>query len=377
MAERRRVVALVSDAVAPWHRGGKESYYEELARRLAMRVDLHIYTMHWWDGPAVIEKDGVSYHAICRRRDLYSKGRRSIRQAIVFALACLRLLGEDFDVIAADHMPYMQLYSLRLVAWLRRVRLVATWHECWGADYWRRYLGAFGRLGWMIESLSLRLPDGIICVSPETAEQVRELTMGRVPVEVATFGLDLERLSGIQPASDAPDIVSVGRLLPHKRLDLLVEALAVLHAQGNPVSAMIVGSGPQLPALRMRADALGLGDHISFRQNIAEQGELLSIVKGARVAVFPSEREGFGIAVLEALACGTWVVTTDAPANNARLLVRDGRDGTVCEPSAGAIAQAIAAALPGDDRSLTAVDHDRLRDYDWSAITQVVVGALQ
>jgi hypothetical protein len=52
-ADGRRVVAMVSDAIHPYHRGGKELRYYELTRRLAGRADIHVYTMNWWNGPRV------------------------------------------------------------------------------------------------------------------------------------------------------------------------------------------------------------------------------------------------------------------------------------------------------------------------------------
>ena len=74
-------------------------------------------------------------------------------------------------------------------------------------------------------------------------------------------------------------------------------------------------------------------------------------MKAARVAVFPTTREGFGIAVLEAIACGVPVVTTLAPDNLARHLVARTAAGVVCDPSAEEIAAAIRGVLEtqGDD----------------------------
>src|SRR5580658_2876187 len=58
---RRRVVAMVSDAVLPYHKGGKELRYQELLKRLAVQADVHMYTMKWWSGPREHIQDGVTY----------------------------------------------------------------------------------------------------------------------------------------------------------------------------------------------------------------------------------------------------------------------------------------------------------------------------
>jgi glycosyltransferase involved in cell wall biosynthesis len=374
-SESRPVFALVTDAIGPWHRGGKEQRYVELAGRLAERAEVHIYTMNWWQGERIRRDGDVTYHAIAPLLPLYSGPRRSIRQAIVFAICCLRLLTERFDVIEADHMPYVQLFPLRLVAWLRRKRLVVTWHECWGPDYWRSYLGQPGRIGWLLERAAMRLPDMIIAASPQTADRLQEFTGGRVPIVIAPNGIDLAIINEVEAAGDPADVVVVGRLLPHKRIDLLLEALAILKEEGRPVTARIVGSGPQLADLTMRATALGLGDFVDFRQDIGDQKLLYGVLKASRVAVFPSEREGFGIAVLEALACGTPVITTSAPANYAQYLIGEAAGGVVCDPTAPALADAIRDTLErtGIDAGY---DTSWLQRYNWTAIADSVADAL-
>ena len=129
----RPIVALVVDAVFPYHFGGREIRYHELARRLGQSVSMHVYTMQWWAGPRTLADGDVTFHAISRLHPLYANGRRSLRQAVFFALACIRLLHAPFDVLEADHMPYLQIMVLRAIASLRRKRFLVTWHEVWGA----------------------------------------------------------------------------------------------------------------------------------------------------------------------------------------------------------------------------------------------------
>lgn len=376
MADRRPVIAVVTDAIAPYHRGGKEQRYLELTRRLAGRAEVHVYTMKWWHGDRVRQDGGVTYHAISPLMPLYSGTRRSIWQATVFAICCLRLLTRRFDVIEADHMPYIPLLSLKLVALVRRSRLVVTWHECWGRDYWRSYLGTRGRIGWMCERVATRLPNMIIAASPGTATRLRAVTRDRIPVIVAPNGIDLEAIDTVDRAPDAAEIIAVGRLLPHKRIDLLLGAMAILQADGHILNAQVVGTGPQLARLSEQARALGVQDAVTFRQDVRTQEALFGLLKGAKVAVFPSEREGFGIAVLEALACGIPVITTSAPDNLARHLVAGSpAGGIVCEPTASALAGTIAAVLDGSV-AVTPPDSGWLRQYDWAAVTENVAAAL-
>ncbi|HLI61617.1 MAG TPA: glycosyltransferase family 4 protein [Solirubrobacteraceae bacterium] len=375
MAERRRRIALVTDAVGPFHRGGKELRYLELAPRLARGAEVEVHTMRWWPGGRVHRDGEVTYRAICPLVPLYRGRRRSIRQAVTFAVCCLRLLGARFDVIEADHMPYLQLLPLKLVALARRRRLVVTWHECWGPEYWREYLGPAGRIGWWCESLAMRLPDAIIAASPQTGARLRRLVGGRVPVIDAPNGIDRGRIERARSGLEPSDVVTVGRLLPHKRVDLLLDALGTLRDRGRSLTARIVGSGPERERLRERAHVLGLADRVEFRDDIDDAETLYAAVKSARAAVFPSEREGFGIAVLEALACGVPVIATTAPDNLARHLVAraDGL-GTLCEPTPEALADAIERAL--DDAPPAGQAPEWLSEYDWDEVAGRVAEVL-
>ncbi len=379
--DRRPVIAMVTDAIYPYHRGGKEVRYHELARRLAQRAEVHVYTMHWWPGPGERTESGVTFHAISRRHGLYARGRRSIAQALLFAVACFRLLTISFDVLEADHIPYVQVMVLRVVATLKRRPLVVTWHEVWGKSYWQDYLGRAGRAAWMVESLAMRLPDHIIAASPQTAERLRLLGACRGAITEAPNGIDIDAIKATRPIGVACDLIAVGRLMAHKRIDLLIDVVALLHAEGVPVTCRIIGDGPERLSLREHARALGVDHAIDFRHDVAEQEDVYALMKAAQVFVFPSAREGFGIAVLEALACGLPVVTTSAPDNLARHLAARSPRSIVCDPSAPALAAAVKRALTERASRPGRGDGDRnddswLAEYSWETTAGQVAEAL-
>jgi glycosyltransferase involved in cell wall biosynthesis len=380
MTDRRApIVAFVTDAIYPYHNGGKEMRYYELIRRLARRAEVHVYTMRWWAGPRTLVKEGISYHAICPRLDLYAGGRRSLSEALLFGLACLRLIGYGFDVIEADQIPFSQIFILRLIATIRRKPLVITWHEVWDESYWRQYFPLFGWAAWLISRLAMHLPDHIIAASPQTAERL-EATLGEHPsITVAPNGIDFDVIRGVQPASDVTDIVFVGRLIAHKRIDMLLDAVAALHADGMSLTCRIIGNGPERDQLHAQVRALRLEGAVDFRHDVRGEKDIYALLKAARIFVFPSCREGFGIAVLEAIACGLPVVTTTAPDNLSRFLVARSAHGVVCEPSALSIAAAVKSVLtdPGWTPSGDPDGQDSwIMSYSWDAIADQVAKGL-
>src|SRR6516164_1675430 len=130
----RRRVAVVEDAVGPWSKGGRETRYAALLPRLAARgFEVEVFTMRWWvDQP----RGEVRYTAICPLVPMYKGERRSVLQAVLFAISTVRLLGRSFDVILADQIPNLHLFPLRVIAWIKKVKLVVQWHEVWGREYW-------------------------------------------------------------------------------------------------------------------------------------------------------------------------------------------------------------------------------------------------
>jgi glycosyltransferase involved in cell wall biosynthesis len=371
---KRPVVALVCEAIHPYSHGGREQRYHELTRRLADRFELHVYTMHWWEGPRIYTEGGVTFHAISPLLSQCTKNRRSIRQAIAFALACLRLIHYQFDVLDADHMPYFQLFVLRAIAVLKRKPFVVTWHEVWSRSYWFSYLGLPGLAGWLIERLAMRMPTAIIAASAHTAERL-QLSLGeQSSITTVPNGIDLTEIRRVYPDADVRDLIAVGRLFDHKRMGMLLEAVALLHARHVAVTCRIIGNGPERNALHEQARRLGVDQAVTFHHDVSEPKDVYALLKASRIFVSPSAREGFGIAVLEALACGLPVVTTSAPDNLAQHLVARSTRGVVCEPSADGIAAAVQPLLaePGRRSQEEPSSDPWLADYDWDLMAERV-----
>lgn len=106
------------------------------------------------------------------------------------------------------------------------------------------------------------------------------------------------------------DLVFVGRLVSDKGADLLLEALAMLRANGPRPDLTIVGDGPEREPLRQQAEALGVADQVTFA-GVKKGAELAALLNEHRIMVAPSVwAEPFGIVALEGLACGCIVVAS-------------------------------------------------------------------
>lgn len=114
------------------------------------------------------------------------------------------------------------------------------------------------------------------------------------------------------PRGETIDILHVGSSIPRKRIDVVLDLTSAL-ARSNPRVRLVRVGGPFTEEQRARVHALGIAQRIVVLPHI-DRRVLAAVYRRAAVVILPSEREGFGLPVIEALACGTPVVASDIPA---------------------------------------------------------------
>jgi len=172
----------------------------------------------------------------------------------------------------------------------------------------------------MIRALYTRA-DAVFCISRAVAEEVTDLMGSAVPPLVTIpnpTDLAAVRRGAAAPCphpwladsarARTPLLVGVGRLAPEKGFELLLRALAKLRSDGSVYRLLLLGSGPQRLALNALAKRLQLdSDALRF---LGVQSNPWAYMARANVVVVPSHAEGFGLVLVEAMACGTQVVST-------------------------------------------------------------------
>lgn len=138
-----------------------------------------------------------------------------------------------------------------------------------------------------------------------------------------------------------PVVLAAGRLTPQKDFATLIDAFASLE-RGRSLRLLILGEGPERPALLQRAQALGVADRVSLPGFVANP---FAAMRAASLFVLSSRYEGLPGVLIQAMACGTRVVSTDCP-SGPREVLHGGRWGRLVPVGdAAALAAAMAAAL--------------------------------
>lgn len=168
--------------------------------------------------------------------------------------------------------------------------------------------GRDGIFAWKsrLKGMSLRMVDRVIACSNAVARRsFPEATVIPNPYRDTLF----QRLP---EGKREFDLVFLGRLVSDKGVSLLISALAQLQERNLSPSLLIIGGGPEEPALRAQAQALKLDQQITF-QGFARGEALVELLNRCRIMVVPSVwEEPFGIVALEGIACGCAIVAADA-----------------------------------------------------------------
>jgi glycosyltransferase involved in cell wall biosynthesis len=263
----------------------------------------------------------------------------------------------DLDIIDCNQFPYLHCFPARLVAKVKTVPVVITWHEFWG-DYWYEYLGKSGVIGKVVEKSTMKLADTIIAVSKNTKKDLNRFVKN---VTVIPNGVDLGLISSIRPCEKMYDVLFVGRLIPEKNVDILLRSMPRNKSLG------IIGEGPEREKLVRLSKELGI--NATFKSGLPYE-ELIGLMKSSDVLVLPSSREGFGIVALESLACGTPVVTVNSKTNAAKDLITNGKNGFIVDLNPKAIKSAI---LKIDKTNMTKTAQDSVTDYDWNITSHKIL----
>lgn len=358
--------AMVYDAVYPWVKGGAEKRIYEVGKRLVKEGnEVHVFGVKWWNGADTIKNEGMVLHGVCKPMELYVHGRRSISEAIIFSIKLLpHLIKERFDVIDVSAFPYFSCFTAKLVSVLRGTPLVITWFEVWG-DYWYEYLGWRGFFGRQVEYLISKLVSKQITISAMTKRNLGSLGVDGKNISIISLGVDLKKIASIPASGDICDIIFVGRLIREKNTDMLLEAISYLKDSMPDIKCHIIGDGPEKERLTELATGCRLQDNVRFCGFI-KYDEIIARIKSSKVLVLPSSREGFGIVVIEAFACGTPVVTIKSKRNAASSLVAGGT-GFVVNPDAKELGSAIRTIIVDSElrKKMSASAMSAALEYEW------------
>ena len=202
-----------------------------------------------------------------------------------------------------------------------------------------------------------------------------------IPMDVMTFKADRANKIG-----DRPTLLSVGRLIPMKGFDVLIEASKLLKDQGIDHRIVIIGDGDQKEALRDQTEKLGVADRVEFR-GFRTPAEVLEALYSASIFAMPSlwdggksTQDGIPVALMESMACGTLAIASRL--SGIPELIEDRTSGLLIEPGdSHSLAKAIHTALSmseSERQEITARARETVeKKHDIQKLTQELLHDMQ
>lgn len=344
-------LAVVTETFYPFCGGSARRYHEVLKRLVSVGYEVTLYTVRLsenWKEEEII--DGIK---VCRTkqvmRDFITEdGFRRVSKVLLFSLYSSLKVGGGYDVVELNHCPIIPV----LAFWLRsRQPVCVTFHEVWSSE-WYNYVPHrfYAPFGIALEKLYVHVPDVAVAVSDFTAKRLIELLgLDEGRVKVISNGVDLKAFESIHVEKDPNRIIYVGRLNPHKKLDLLIDSFCMLIRDFHELRLDIVGDGPMKRFYMDYVRRKGCTSYVRFHGKVSDD-LLIKLLKRAYVYVLPSIREGQSITLLEAMAAGTPQVTVRSINNGAADLVNRSGSGVIAHLSSSGIAEKLRILL--EDRDL-------------------------
>ena len=291
-------IALLSDLFYPYQLGGAERQFFEIATRLAKKHEVHVFTLNLFGQ----EKDEIYRNVHIHRFGLkHPLKHRLLLPLLSYLVVFLYLLKDlhKFDIIHAN-----QGMSCLFSVLKSKKPFIATLHDIYW-DQWSIYYSYPSSLfGKLLEFLwSKGEYNKIITVSNYSKQKIWKLGF-KAPIDVIPNGIDLKMINKIK-TKKKNHIVYIGRLVNYKHVDILIKSMKEVQDRFSKLELHIIGSGEQKNYLEKLAKTLHV--KVNFFGFVSERKKFEEL-KSARVFVSMSSVEGFGISLLEAMACGTPVI---------------------------------------------------------------------
>lgn len=295
--------------------GGAEIHLFEILRRLADRGHRVRLVCSGWPGAVPVDTvDGVEVTRVAGRHTFALAGRGAVRRA-------LRVERPDVVIEDINKLPLF-------LANLTDRPFCALVPHLFGTTAFEEAPWPMATIVWLAERPLPKLyrRADFEAISESTRDDLAARGVPRDRIRVIHPGVDAShyRPDPEVPRTDPPSFLYIGRLKRYKGVELAVRALAIARRARPELSLAIAGSGDDRQRLEAISRESGQDGAVRFLGFVSEE-EKIALLRRTWANVFPSPKEGWGITVVEAAACGTPSLASDSP--GLRDSVRDGDTG--------------------------------------------------
>lgn len=352
--------------------GGVENRVYHISKELAKNNEVYVISSLQPELKKDIKINGVNIHRIGPVFTYTSTG--NLVKRVLFGLNLMLKLPFFIKKNKIDVVDAQSFFCYPSSVFAKKPFI--TYHEVWLNNWIKNTRTFFGLIGEVAERFVLLfaklLSVKIIAVSEFTKNKLVKNGISKNKITVARNGIDLNKYKQTKiKKTGFPTLCFVGRLVEHKRVKDIITAIFILKKKFPKIKCKIIGDGPDKNKLIKLTKRLGLSKNIEYLGFLKKHDRVIKTIKSSHLLIHPGTVEGFGITLLESMACGTPYVCSDITVF--KEVTENGKGGLIFkQKNAEDLADKISTLLRKKQLYKKKVMEGKklVRKYDWKAITK-------
>jgi len=294
--------------------GGAEVHLHEIFKRLTIDFNIFLLCTHFKNAQETETLDGIKIYRVGSRNTFnfhIPKAYRKIRE------------NKKFDLVIED-LNKIPFFGGNFI----RERRIALIHHLFGKTIFTETDPLSASYVYFSEKLIPKhyknIP--IVAVSISSKNELIEMGIPADNIKVVYNGVDIESYKSDVALTKKPSIICLARMKKYKRMDILLEAIPKVLKEIPDLKVVLVGDGDDLPRLKGITLKNKIEDVVDFTSFVPSHKKI-DLLSSSWVSVNTSPKEGWGLASIEAQACGTPSIVPDSP--GLRETVKDGVSGYI------------------------------------------------
>jgi L-malate glycosyltransferase len=363
-----KVVILYGNPIGEFY-GGISTHINYLTKYLSNYKELHLILLSFGEKDSVSKKDNIEYRELKRMKF----GKFFYPFELIYDLfrleRSIKKIQPDLIHIQGTS-PNFSLFGLYT---LKKYPILITLHGYFAREYkihvgWRKII--YRLFCTPLEKVALSKIPHIIVLTPQMKNIINTITKSKI--YTISNGIDLDYIQTITPheKKEYPTIFFLGYLTKGKGVVDLIKAIQSVKKKFNDVQLFIGGIGPQMSTLKDLVQNLNLKKNVTFL-GLLDEKEKFAYMKSIDIFVLPSYWDSFPVALLEAMACGKPIITTDVGGNP--FAVSDKINGFLVKPGDWQqIADRIIFLINNKDiyNTMGQESKKRSNDFKWEIIAE-------
>lgn len=299
--------------------GGAEVHLHEILTRVA--ANGHEVTLFSSEFPGCTRTDHYDGINVIRHGNWYNAN-------FVLPFHIKRFLKTNAVDLIVEDINKVPLF----LPWFTDTKVLAVIPHLFGSTVFRETNVVFGTYVWLWERMipSVYKHSRFAVISPSTRDDLVQRGVATDRIDVSLCGLEhsiYRQIEGVE-RNTHPTLVHFGRIRKYKSVEVVIRAFDIVKREMPDAELVVIGDGPHKPVLVELAESMGLGDSVRFTGSLPVE-ELVDTLNRAHLFLNASPKEGWGLTVVEANACGMPVIASDRP--GLRDSVVDGKTGILVE----------------------------------------------